>query len=492
MRQYRQCCCILGGLLEIIIFAGLCWLIGAGWKGLRRAFSSSPTTAPKQQLPSREHGRGQTIASTPVSSAGTTRPSKPRPVNTHTTDQGKASAGDSPHLVSVADAIVTKYQVPPTNPSRFEGIQLFVGTKGYPVSSSDRDEWLSARRTGVSATDVRKIVLQNGRPSSQRTKLLFEKVAGDEGPRFAQFAHGIEREPIIAAWVEENFGIIPNRFLCVGVNPRHLATPDGIGEDAICEIKTSTKPLASTANAYRDQIQWQLHVTGARKALFVVEDRNTLDREHAWIERDEARIAILTAHADHFLEELDATSVGIPFAVPAPAVGGQQTVSRNQETRSEQELSSPAATSKPLEVETHRQSPSSSLFGGSAPRPTLQIAEPIPGWAMNASIRLLLDYDQGFSLEQLVNDRSWTTEDEVLQELSRCLLNVEAPLNRKPSQRRKRTWTRVEMDVVEDMYYTGMWLPVLAGELDCEQIDIAYALFTKRLPEVPRELIDNA
>jgi hypothetical protein len=104
---------------------------------------------------------------------------------------------------------------------------------------------------------------------------------------------------------------------------------------------------------------------------------------------------------------------------------------------------------------------------------------------------LLLDYDQGFSLEQLVNDRSWATEDEVLQELSRCLLNVEAPLNRKPSQRRKRTWTRAEVDEVEDMYYTGVWLPALARELDCEQIDVAYALFTGRLPEVPRELINN-
>ena len=47
------------------------------------------------------------------------------------------------------------------------------------------------------------------------------------------------------------------------------------------------------------------------------------------------------------------------------------------------------------------------------------------------------------------------------------------------------------MDEVEDMYYTGMWLPALARELDCEQIDIAYALFTRRLPEVPRELIEN-
>lgn len=470
-----------GTFLEIIIIAGLCWLIGAGWKGLRRAFSGSPATAPKQRLSAGELGRSSTIDAVPAPSARTAGPSKPRPITTHKTDQEEALA---------ADPDVTEYQPLLTHPSRFKKIQFFVGTKGYPVSSGNRDEWFSARRTGVSATDVRKIVLQNGRPSSQRAKLLLDKVAGDEGPRLAQFEHGIEREPIIAAWVEKNFGIMPNRFLCVGVNPRHLATPDGISADAICEIKTSNRPLASTASTYRDQIQWQLHVTGVGRALLVVENRSSLEREHAWIERDEGRIAVLTAHADHFLEELDAASAGISFTVPAPVVGGQQAVSRKQETRPEQELSSPDVTSRPSEAKTHSRSPSSSLFVGNAPGPTLQVAEPIPAWARNASIMLLLDYDQGFSLEQLVNHRSWTTEDEVLQELSRCLLNVEAPLNRKPSQRRKRTWTRAEMDVVEDMYYTGRWLPGLARELGCEQIDIAYALFTKRVPEVPRELID--
>ncbi|WP_427008635.1 YqaJ viral recombinase family protein [Pseudarthrobacter sp. H2] len=477
--------------MEIIIIAGLCWLIGAGWKGLRRAFSSSPTTAQKQRLPSPGHGRGETSDSTPVSSAAAASPGKTPPVTTHKTDQGKAPAAEPPHSASVANPDISECQVPPTDPSPLDGIQFFVGNKGYPVSSDDRDEWLRARRTGVSATDARKIVLQNGRPSSQRPKLLLEKVTGDEGPRFAQFEHGIAREPIIAAWVEKNFGIRPNRFLCIGINPRHLATPDGIGEGAICEIKTSTKPLVSTAKTYRDQIQWQLHVTGVGKALFVVENRNSLEREHAWIERDEARIAVLAAHADHFLEELDAANAGIPFTVPAPVVGEQQAVPQTQETRAEQELSFPAATSNPFGAETHLQAPSSPVFGLSAPRQALQVAEPIPEWAKNASIKLLRDYDQGFSLEQLVDDRSWATEDEVLQELSRCLLNVEAPLNRKPSQRRKRTWTRVEMDDVEDMYYTGMWLPALARKLDYEQIEIAYALFTRRLPEVPRELIDN-
>ncbi|MET3176004.1 UNVERIFIED_ORG: hypothetical protein ABIB52_003877 [Arthrobacter sp. UYCu721] len=431
--------------MEIIIIAGLCWLIGAGWKGLRRAFSSSITTAQKQRP---GYGRGQNSDSSRASSAVAAGPGTTPPATTQKTDHAEACAADLPQSVSVVSPDISEYQVHPTGRSRFDGIQFFVGNKGYPVSSDDRDEWLRARRTGVSATDVRKIVLKNGRPSSQRPKLLLEKVAGDEGPRFAQFEHGIEREPIIAAWVEEKFGIRPNRFLRSGVNPRHLATPDGIGDDAICEIKTSTKPLASTVNTYRDQIQWQLHVTGLGKTLFVVENRYSLEREHAWIERNETRIAVLAAHADHFIEELDAANAGLPFTVPAPAVGGQQAVPGTHKALSEQGPSCPAATSSLFEAETHLQAPSPPVFGASAPRQALQVAEPILGWAMNASTKLLRDYDQGFSLGQLFSDRSWATEDEVLQELSRCLLNVEAPLNRKPSQRRKRTWTCSEMDEV--------------------------------------------
>ncbi len=240
-------------------------LIGAGWKGLRRAFSSSLTTAQKQHLPGPGHSRGQTRDSIPASSAVRASPVKTRRATPHQTDQGEACAGDLPSSVSVASPDVTECQRHLTDPSCFDGIRFFAGNNGHPVSSDDRDEWLRARRTGVSATDTRKIVLQNNRPSSQRPQLLLEKLTGDEGPRFAQFEHESSRRPIIAAWVEEKFGIRPNRFLCVGINPRHLATPDGIGDGAIYEIKTSTKPLASTAKTYRDQIQWQLHVTRGRE-----------------------------------------------------------------------------------------------------------------------------------------------------------------------------------------------------------------------------------
>lgn len=177
---------------------------------------------------------------------------------------------------------------------------------GGVLSSADRVAWLRARLWGVTATDARRLVTSRGRVSKQRTRLLAEKLSGRTGPRLPQFAHGIEREPVIAAWVHQRFGIAPSGALCHGVNDRHLATPDGLGEHSIAEIKTSVADLDTTARTYRDQLQWQLHVTGCEQVLFVVEHRHTMRRDFRWVGRDEARIALLAEQADTFLTELDA------------------------------------------------------------------------------------------------------------------------------------------------------------------------------------------
>ena len=177
---------------------------------------------------------------------------------------------------------------------------------GGVVSSADRVAWLRARLWGVTATDARRLVTSRGRVSKQRARLLAEKLSGRTTPRLPQFAHGIEREPVIAAWVHQRFGIAPSGALCHGVNHRHLATPDGIGEHSIAEIKTSVEDLDRAARIYTDQLQWQLHVTGCEQVLFVVEHRHTMRRDFRWVGRDEARIAVLAEHADTFLAELDA------------------------------------------------------------------------------------------------------------------------------------------------------------------------------------------
>ena len=185
-------------------------------------------------------------------------------------------------------------------------VRYWLGDDGKPVGSDDdEDRWLAARRTGVGASEVGKIVKANGAPSVQRAGLLQRKLDGDPGHHFAAYDHGVEREPIIARWVNDKFAITHNAHLCMGQNPRHIATPDGIGDGVICEIKTSVVPLAKAVRRYRDQLQWQLHVTASPQVLFVVENRDTLEREYRWVGRDEDRIATLVAHTNDFLVELD-------------------------------------------------------------------------------------------------------------------------------------------------------------------------------------------
>ncbi|GII98117.1 hypothetical protein Slu03_04950 [Sediminihabitans luteus] len=183
-------------------------------------------------------------------------------------------------------------------------VRFRTGADGAPLGSHDRPAWLEARRAGVTATDCSKIVRRDGVPSAQRQGLLEKKVFGSSDPEFWGYAHGREREPVIAAWVEAEFGIAPNAFLCHGHDEAHLATPDGIGPDAVAEIKTSVLPLRAARGRYWDQLQWQMHVTGVERSLFVVENRYTLEREVEWVERDEGRLMMLVQHADEFLDDL--------------------------------------------------------------------------------------------------------------------------------------------------------------------------------------------
>lgn len=182
----------------------------------------------------------------------------------------------------------------------------YVRRNGMIVCADDKVAWLAARYDGVTATDCSRIVCKNGRISKQRAGLLWKKLGRESDGWFGPFAHGVEREPVIAEWVLAEFGIPPNRGLCRGENPRHLATPDALSSEAVAEFKTSVRPLKAIMTRYSDQLQWQMHVTGADCLLFVVENRDSLQREWEWVPRDDQRLRVLVAHADAFLERLDA------------------------------------------------------------------------------------------------------------------------------------------------------------------------------------------
>lgn len=195
----------------------------------------------------------------------------------------------------------------------------------------DRPAWLAARAVGVTATEMKKLMM--GGPGTVAT-LVREKIEGD----FPDLAHvpriawGRAREEFIAAWIEGKFGITASAHLFYSeAHARFMATPDGIGEDfdgclVNSEIKTGKyglDPEDPTSyfweSGYYYQVQWALFVTGASKCLFAWEQHdddfsgwpNTGpaiplgEPEFRWIVRDEVLISEMIDRAKAFLEALD-------------------------------------------------------------------------------------------------------------------------------------------------------------------------------------------
>ncbi|MBN9182840.1 MAG: recombinase, partial [Microbacterium sp.] len=98
------------------------------------------------------------------------------------------------------------------------------------------------------------------------------------------------------------------------VEPRHLATPDGIVVDAsgrvtLAEIKTTNKSWRSIPRSYLRQVWWQQHVIGAERTLVAWEEHDgfvPVDDEPkcAWVDRDDAEIAKLVKLATSLIDEL--------------------------------------------------------------------------------------------------------------------------------------------------------------------------------------------
>lgn len=213
------------------------------------------------------------------------------------------------------------------------------------ASSEDRDNWLAARALGCTATEVAKLA-KGG--AGARRELIEQKIKGDpfRGNQYTEW--GKLREAAIAADVQARTAIAANDVLFhAAEDPRHLATPDGVGVAfdgslQMSEIKTSKHDLAPgevtadgtlilpTGHAahsagyfwstgYYDQVQWQIYVTGAARARFTWEQHDDdwsgwpergpkpLREElpWCWIERDDFRIDQLVAIADEFLDAYD-------------------------------------------------------------------------------------------------------------------------------------------------------------------------------------------
>ena len=194
------------------------------------------------------------------------------------------------------------------------------------ASDQDREQWLAARRAGITATEVRD--LANGKTRAQD---LIDLKLGRKTDSFSGNAYtdwGNQREPVIAELLRGEGFEPESRVFHHPENSRYLASPDGIQvtwDEAlwVSEIKTAAFDLPPGSEAlakkgYYEQVQWVMFVIGAVKCRFVVEERHDVRdmREgdapfeagplHShWIERDDEKIAELVKIADDFLAELD-------------------------------------------------------------------------------------------------------------------------------------------------------------------------------------------
>lgn len=186
----------------------------------------------------------------------------------------------------------------------------------------DEALWLEARRTGVTATEVRDLA-KGG--SAVKAKLLASKRTGERdffGNRYTEW--GLEREPVLVESMLKPEGFFGSDVLYHSeANKRHLATPDALylsdGLVLVAEIKTGKGELAPgtagfDSKGYYDQMQFQMYVVGddCMECLYVWEQHEDFvpfPAEKAWIKRDQKRIEELVHIADQFLAELDADAI---------------------------------------------------------------------------------------------------------------------------------------------------------------------------------------
>lgn len=185
------------------------------------------------------------------------------------------------------------------------------------VQTTTEAEWLDARRSKVTASEVGKLATCN--PTDWEH--LREEKAGTrvpfQGNQYTQWGH--ERETIILNEVKatEDPSLVHNTKLCLMADePRFGATPDAISVDGrvTCQIKTHEGPMdpARPPRHYVDQVQWELMVTGAQYCIFAVEEHinfNPLPVRCARIYPDKRRQEELRRVACRFLD-------GGPAVVP--------------------------------------------------------------------------------------------------------------------------------------------------------------------------------
>ncbi len=173
------------------------------------------------------------------------------------------------------------------------------------ADSRDRPAWLKARVGKIGGSDAARF----SKPESAPLYLKGKLDEGFEGNAYTQ--HGNNRE----ARMLRMFNLEQNTLLFhAETNPLHVSTPDAVkvssrGDLILGEAKTTSKPFAKIPPAYFRQCQWNMHVMGADRLLFVWEEHRNFQPVDAeprswWVIRDDAAIQKLITIADLVLDGL--------------------------------------------------------------------------------------------------------------------------------------------------------------------------------------------
>jgi len=179
----------------------------------------------------------------------------------------------------------------------------------FIVQSRRFDDWLAARRRGVTATAV----AHAATPSGFQAEVDGWHKPGFGGNEFTDF--GNWAEPIILDHAHREFGILPSDWLIAARHNRaELGTPDGVSPDhrLIAEAKTGGTIPRSVPRQHFDQCQWNLAVTDAERCLYLFQHRVRTDHGTFrlglwepitfWVDRDDQRIAELREIAAALME----------------------------------------------------------------------------------------------------------------------------------------------------------------------------------------------
>lgn len=178
----------------------------------------------------------------------------------------------------------------------------------FIVQARHHDDWLEARREGVTATAVARAAT----PAGFLAEVESWTQPAFEGNEYTDF--GTESERHILDHAHREYGILPSDWLIAAAdNPFYMGTPDGLSLDhtLIAEAKTGGTLPKSVSREHRDQCLWNLRVTGAERCLYLfqlrVRDGDSFrfglwEPTVFWVDRDEERIRELELVAEQLLE----------------------------------------------------------------------------------------------------------------------------------------------------------------------------------------------